>query len=255
MSAPPEPSADLVARILAQTSEARDVAGAHAAAESLPAFEKVGPSGGATIVPAAQGKLIPFRVRRPVFSGITRIVFEPRLAMTAAMAFFSIALTLNLLGVRLDELHPAELHASDLRPENLRRSFFAVQASAVRSYDNLRVVHVLESRVEDLREAADPQSAYQEEQRDGRPGAPAYTPGSALRPDPSPRPDDPAAPSQQDKLQTPPLPELPQQAAPGMSRRGDETFTPSRDRGSMLQPAAFAQPARAARSGRMEGRS
>ena len=44
-------------------------------------------------------------------------MLQPRLAMTAAMAFFSIALTMNLTGVRL-----SQLHASDLNP----RAFCAV---------------------------------------------------------------------------------------------------------------------------------
>ncbi len=67
--------------------------------------------------------------------------------MTAAMAFFSIALTLNLTGVHLNQLH-----ASDLRPTNLRNTWFQATAQAHRSYDNLRVVRVLASRVESVRE-------------------------------------------------------------------------------------------------------
>ena len=39
--------------------------------------------------------------QRPGFVGQVRRFAEPRLLMTAAMAFFSIALTLNLTGVRL----------------------------------------------------------------------------------------------------------------------------------------------------------
>ena len=47
--------------------------------------------------------------RRPL--PVIRQVLEPRLLMTAAMAFFSIALTLNLTGIKL-----TEVQASDLRP-------------------------------------------------------------------------------------------------------------------------------------------
>ena len=42
--------------------------------------------------------------QRPGFMGRIRRFAEPRLLMTAAMAFFSIALTLNLTGVRLTDL-------------------------------------------------------------------------------------------------------------------------------------------------------
>jgi hypothetical protein len=66
--------------------------------------------------------------------------------MTAAMAFFSIALTLNLAGIRLDQLH-----ARDLNPTHVKQTYYEASAEAVRYYDNLRVVRVLESRVDDLR--------------------------------------------------------------------------------------------------------
>ena len=68
--------------------------------------------------------------------------------MTAAMAFFSIALTLNLMGVRFDQIHTA-----DLKPSNIRRNLYEAKASAVRYSDNLRVVRVLESRVDDMRQS------------------------------------------------------------------------------------------------------
>jgi hypothetical protein len=72
--------------------------------------------------------------------------FQPRLAMTAAMAFFSIALTLNMMGVRV-----RDLHAGMLRPTSLRRSVADASASATRSFQNLRVVYEFESKVSDLR--------------------------------------------------------------------------------------------------------
>jgi hypothetical protein len=83
------------------------------------------------------------------------------------MAFFSVALTLNLTGVRLNEVH-----ASALKPQNLRRSFFALEASAVRSYDNLRMVHVLESRVDALREDDALRAQQEQEQEQQRRSAP-----------------------------------------------------------------------------------
>ncbi len=138
----PEPSSMLVERILAQTSgrfgpELADTL--PVAIQTLP-FLVPQP-----LVPAPRrGVLLPFPARMPIFRG-----FEPRLAMTAAMAFFSIALTLSLSGVRLNELH-----ASDLKAANLKRTYYEANAQAIRFYDSLRVVRVLESRVEDLREAS-----------------------------------------------------------------------------------------------------
>jgi len=70
--------------------------------------------------------------------------------MTAAMAFFSIALTMNLTGVRL-----SQLRASDLKPSSILRSCYEAKAKVVRYSDNLRVVYELESRVRDLQRSSD----------------------------------------------------------------------------------------------------
>jgi Putative zinc-finger len=76
----------------------------------------------------------------------SRMTFQPRLAMTAAMAFFSIALTLNLTGVQLNNLH-----ASDFTPSGLWHNASDMSASAARSFQNMRVVYQVESRVSELR--------------------------------------------------------------------------------------------------------
>ena len=153
----PEPSSMLVERILAQTV-AQTVAQtsgrfARELTDTLPLPAQTLPfSFPQPRVPAPRrGVLLPFPARMPIFRG-----FEPRLAMTAAMAFFSIALTLSLSGVRLNELH-----ASDLKAANLKRTYYEASAQAIRFYDGLRVVRVLESRVEDLREASGQEAAPQ----------------------------------------------------------------------------------------------
>ena len=137
----PEPSAELLTRILASTTDL-------APAEVLPAA-------GAVVLPVAphtSGNLLPFRPRMPHlprlgYSMLGRFMLDPRLAMTAAMAFFSIALTLSMSGVHLDQLR-----AGNLSPAGLKRSFYQTSASAARHYEGLRVVHVLESRADDLRD-------------------------------------------------------------------------------------------------------
>jgi len=72
-------------------------------------------------------------------------LFQPRLAMTAAMAFFSIALTLNLTGVRL-----RDLRADDFTPAGLQRSLADTTASVARSFQNDRTVYQVESRLREL---------------------------------------------------------------------------------------------------------
>jgi hypothetical protein len=92
--------------------------------------------------------------QRPGFVGQIRRFAEPRLLMTAAMAFFSIALTLNLTGVRL-----SNLRLSDLRPTAIRsfmeRRLTTASVPIVRYYDHLRFVYEVESRMRELRRSTE----------------------------------------------------------------------------------------------------
>ncbi len=76
--------------------------------------------------------------------------------MTAAMAFFSIALTLNLAGVRLTDLRLADLTPASLE-NNLTRQFYGAKSQMVRYYDNLRFVYEVESKMRELRRDEDTQ--------------------------------------------------------------------------------------------------
>src|SRR5271155_4991327 len=79
-----------------------------------------------------------------------RFVWDTRLMMTAAMAFFSIALTLNLAGVRLTGLRLADLTPASLE-NNLTRQFYGAKSQVVRYYDNLRFVYEVESKMRELK--------------------------------------------------------------------------------------------------------
>jgi hypothetical protein len=146
----PEPSAALLERILAQTSgdasHAIPVAGTTLATpvDGVPAMAPGYATPGATY-----GNVIPFRQRLRA-SSFGQILLQPRLAMTAAMAFFSIALTMNLTGV-----HPLELRANDLTPSSLNRDLVSAKTRVIHYYEGLRVVYELESRVHDLQTATD----------------------------------------------------------------------------------------------------
>ena len=138
----PEPSAALMERILAQTSEMQHDTFLNPAIVGQPVMLPV---------PAApRGNLLGFRPRLPQMASWMNPNSQPRLYMTAAMAFFSIALTLNLAGVRLDQIK-----ASNLSPTNVRKTYYEASADAVRYYDNLRVVRVMESRVDGLLDSSD----------------------------------------------------------------------------------------------------
>ncbi len=155
----PEPPAELLERILAQTS-GEQTAGVQAtggrasgAAENSSGGELSGPAVVFAPVMTPRGTVIPFRTR---FAAAVRsnyfghAMLQPRLAMTAAMAFFSIALTLNLTGV-----HVSELRAGDLKPSSIKRDFYSANARVVQYYEGLRVVYELESRVHDLQSDSD----------------------------------------------------------------------------------------------------
>jgi Putative zinc-finger len=217
----PEPPTELLERILAQT------AGSHLSGASsiglqqdriltpAPAYG-VAPVGYIAPGPAPFGKVLPFRTRMTSAirsSSFGQVILQPRLAMTAAMAFFSIALTLDLTGVRLQDLR-----ASDLRPSSLKRHFHDANASVARYYDGLRVVYELESRVHDLQSATDDTPASNQAAPASSSPSPQQTPAKS----PSKSPEDPANPSpnaQPEHKQPPPNPGTSRREDPILSRR------------------------------------
>jgi Putative zinc-finger len=159
----PEPPPALLERILAQTSGlAAAEAKSHIVLGPTDFIRQPQPNtilGRPTLAPTSYpavfgpAKVLPFRTRiASAFNlrSIGQTLLQPRLAMTAAMAFFSIALTLNLTGVRI-----SDFRISDLKPSNIMRSAYQAKARVVRYGDNLRVVYELESRVRDLQRSSD----------------------------------------------------------------------------------------------------
>ena len=92
--------------------------------------------------------------QRPGFMAQARRFAEPRLLMTAAMAFFSIALTLNLTNVRLSSLRLSDLRPSAVRSFMERRVTMA-STPIIRYYDHLRFVYEVETRVRELRRTSE----------------------------------------------------------------------------------------------------
>jgi hypothetical protein len=160
----PEPEAPegLLARILAQTGPGQ-VAG----------YGLI--DGGSTLalpreIPAWQKLSLAVQVRRYA---------APRLLMTAAMAFFSIALTLNLAGVRLTSLKLTDLRPTAVRSVMERRLTMA-STPIVRYYDHLRLVYEVQSTMRELqRDAQGNEGVDSNEQKpkDGAPGESKTKPG------------------------------------------------------------------------------
>ena len=166
----PEPPADLLKKILARTSE-RHLPGvvpgvAPAVLPPRPAWRRVVP------------RVVP----------MIRQVLEPRLLMTLAMAFFSIALTLNLTGIKLSEIQASDLRPSRLRA-NLTRHYYSTNEQVMKYYENLRLVYEMEARVRELRRSTEaepaqaPRETPKQTPRDGT-GSPSST--AAQRPPSAP---------------------------------------------------------------------
>jgi hypothetical protein len=87
--------------------------------------------------------------QKPGFMAHIRRFAEPRLMMTAAMAFFSIALTLNLTGVRLSSLKSADLRPAAVR-SYMERRITTASTPIVRYYDHLRLVYEVQTRMREF---------------------------------------------------------------------------------------------------------
>lgn len=135
LSPEPEVPQGLLDKILAQTGPGQ-VAG----------FGLIAETGGAAVMPQPATPTW----ERPGFMARMRRYAEPRLLMTAAMAFFSIALTLNLTGVKLNELRLADLQPSSLRAV-MTRQIVTASIPIIRYYDRLRFIYEVESSMRQMR--------------------------------------------------------------------------------------------------------
>jgi hypothetical protein len=202
----PEPSAALLDKIIAQTS-GLGMPGRQGAVDSLNAIDDLewnAPEWNGYALPVGlpipsqpalaqafvgpAGNVLPFRPTPTRLQALRYNLLQPRLAMTAAMAFFSVALTMNLTGVRLNQLH-----ASDLGPSGIRRTFYDTTARAARYYGNLKVVYVMESRLEDIRRNREDDTLPT--QPNSGPGKPAE-PAPQLEQAPDQKPAKKSAPNQ-----------------------------------------------------------
>ncbi len=195
LSPEPEVPQGLLERILAHTGPGH-AAGSGWAGQAMPV------PAGTGVVPA----FVPPVWQQPGFWARMRSSVQPRLLMTAAMAFFSIALTLNMTGVRLANIRITRVRLADLRPQAVRsyveRELTMASVPIVRYYDHLRFVYEVESRVRELsdqgggegkgeqRKQAQPVTPGQTRQNPGQ--SPDHN-GGELRKDPLQQSGSPAA--------------------------------------------------------------
>src|SRR5271168_1237826 len=142
---PPVP-VDLVSRILDRTSGA-----------SLPQL-------------AVAGMAQP--VPQPMVHFTSRRTFrDARMLMTAAMAFFSLALTLNLIGFRLDTLRMADLKPSALQ-NTIARQFYGAKKQMVSYYENIRLVYEVETQMRKWRQDVESEPNTQPSKDEKKPSSP-----------------------------------------------------------------------------------
>ncbi len=131
-----EPPANLVHNILAATSMANVASAARVAGAGV----------SASWLRVASDWISPSI--RPAFASL----MQPRFAMTAAMAFFSVSMLLNVAGLKLKDLRHI-----DLRPSAITTTasvgYHETTAKVVKYYENIRLVYELESRMKALKDA------------------------------------------------------------------------------------------------------
>lgn len=81
---------------------------------------------------------------------------ETRLLMTLAMAFFSITLTLNLIGIRPGNVNLKNLSLSSMENAAVR-TFYGTKQKVVYTYENLRFLYEMDSQLRAIKQKALPQ--------------------------------------------------------------------------------------------------
>jgi len=159
----PEPivPAGLLEKILATTGPGRQT---HTGWSGIPTGNALPVPAGAVVVPS----FVPPVWQQPGFFSRMRAAVQPRLMMTAAMAFFSIAVTLHITGFQFPNVRVTPLRVSDLRPRAMRaymeRQLTTASVPIVRYYDHLRLVYELESRVRELRDVTESEEQRNQDQ-------------------------------------------------------------------------------------------
>lgn len=149
----PEPPSTLLSTILAQTTGMPEAGVFLPPLPVTPESATIAPEPllpGANVFGPAPAGLRSWREFGQGLEGLWAGLLQPRLAMTAAMAFFSICVTLNLLGFSV-----RQLDAQTLRSGGLHRTVADTSASLVRSIEGLRVVYRVESHVNEMRAQMD----------------------------------------------------------------------------------------------------
>src|SRR5579864_3013044 len=110
------------------------------------------------------------RLRRSLSPGIGGLMHS-RFAMSFAMAFFSLSITLTLAGVKITDVKNMVEHPSLLR-KNVVLGFTNVEAKVTSYYENLRLVYQVQAKVRELKKNTAPAEGSGSEKQQNRKSAP-----------------------------------------------------------------------------------
>jgi hypothetical protein len=107
------------------------------------------------------------RSLRPQVGGL----LHSRFAMSFAMAFFSLSITLTLAGVKITDVKNMVEHPGMLR-KNAVLGYAHVEAKVTSYYENLRIVYQMQAKVRELKKSAAPVEDPGENRQQNRKSAP-----------------------------------------------------------------------------------
>ena len=110
------------------------------------------------------------RLRRSVSPGVGGLLHS-RFAMSFAMAFFSLSITLTLAGVKITDVKNMVENPSLLR-KNVVLGYTHVEARVTSYYENLRLVYQVQAKVRELKKNTAPVSGPGENRQQNRKSAP-----------------------------------------------------------------------------------
>jgi hypothetical protein len=110
------------------------------------------------------------RLRRNMSPGVGGLLHS-RFAMSFAMAFFSLSITLTLAGVKITDVKNMVAHPSLLR-KSVVLGYTNVEAKVTSYYENLRLVYQVQAKVRELKKNTAPVSEPGENRQQNRKSAP-----------------------------------------------------------------------------------
>lgn len=110
------------------------------------------------------------RLRRSLSPQVGGLMHS-RFAMSFAMAFFSLSITLTLAGVKVTDVQNMVAHPSMLR-KNAVLGFTQVEAKVTSYYENLRLVYQVQAKVRELKKNTAPVAEPGENRQQNRKSAP-----------------------------------------------------------------------------------